>query len=101
LICTKPPPIIKEEAAMADTVNITIRLDRKLKSNAESMFEDIGMNLSTAVNIFLRQTVRQGQIPFKIEADTFWSERNQARLEESRREAETGHLTEHELIETG
>jgi DNA-damage-inducible protein J len=85
---------------MADTVNITIRLDRTLKSNAENMFEDMGMNLSTAINIFLKQTVRQGQIPFTVEADTFWSERNQARLEESRREAEAGHLTAHELLET-
>jgi DNA-damage-inducible protein J len=84
---------------MADTVNVTIRLDRKLKSNAESMFEDMGMSLSTAINIFLKQTVRQRQIPFKIEADPFWSERNQARLEASRQEAEAGHLTEHELIE--
>jgi DNA-damage-inducible protein J len=84
---------------MADTVNVTIRLDRALKSNAESMFEDMGMNLSTAINIFLKQTARQREIPFRIEADSFWSDRNQARLESSRREAEAGHLTEHELIE--
>jgi DNA-damage-inducible protein J len=84
---------------MADTVNVTIRLDRTLKSNAESMFEDMGMNLSTAINIFLKQTVRQREMPFKIEADSFWSEQNQARLERSRSEAEAGHLTEYELIE--
>jgi DNA-damage-inducible protein J len=84
---------------MADTVNVTLRLDRALKSNAEDLFEDMGMNLSTAINIFLRQSLRQHEIPFKIEADPFWSDRNQARLEKSRQEAEAGRLTEHNLIE--
>jgi DNA-damage-inducible protein J len=78
---------------MADTVNVTIRLDRKLKSNAEHMFKDMGMSLSTAVNIFLKQTVRQRQIPFSIDLETPRGERP-PRFEKTHRAAETGHLTD-------
>jgi DNA-damage-inducible protein J len=84
---------------MANTVNVTIRLDRNLKSYAEQMLDEVGMSLSTAITVFLKQVVRKGRIPFNIETDSFWSEQNQARLEESRQQAEAGLLTEHELIE--
>ncbi|MCL2603733.1 MAG: type II toxin-antitoxin system RelB/DinJ family antitoxin [Defluviitaleaceae bacterium] len=64
---------------MTDTINVTIRLDRTIKEQAEKMFNDLGMNLSTAFNIFARQSLRQGKIPFEI-YDPFYSERNQAEL---------------------
>ena len=83
---------------MADTVNVTIRLDRDLKENAERMFNDLGMNLSTAFNIFARQALRHGKIPFEI-YDPFYSEKNQARLARSIADAEAGKVTIHELIE--
>jgi len=47
-------------------VNITLRVDEDLKKQAESLFAELGMNLSTAFNIFLRQSVREQQIPFKV-----------------------------------
>jgi DNA-damage-inducible protein J len=37
-----------------------------VKERAERLFEDFGMNLSTALNIFVRQSLRQGKIPFEI-----------------------------------
>ena len=83
---------------MAETINVTIRLDRDVKENAERMFRDFGMNLSTAFNIFARQALRQGKIPFAIH-DPFYSEKNQARLARSIADAEAGKLTAHELIE--
>ena len=83
---------------MSDTINVTIRLDREVKEQAEQMFNDFGMNLSTAFNIFARQSLRQGKIPFEI-YDPFYSEKNQARLSCSINEAESGKLTVHELIE--
>jgi DNA-damage-inducible protein J len=49
-----------------DTTNINIRLDRGLKDQAENLFSELGMNMTTAFNIFLRQSVRQGKIPFEI-----------------------------------
>ena len=83
---------------MAETINVTIRLDREIKEQAEVMFNDFGMNLSTAFNIFVRQSLRQGRIPFEI-YDPFYSEKNQARLARSINDAEAGKLTIHELIE--
>jgi len=83
---------------MTETINVTIRLDRDVKENAEKMFGEFGMNLSTAFNIFARQSLRQGKIPFEI-YDPFFSEKNQARLARSIADAEAGKTTVHELIE--
>lgn len=49
-----------------ETTNISIRMDKDLKEQAESLFSELGMNMTTAFNIFLRQSVRQGRIPFEI-----------------------------------
>ena len=52
---------------MAGTsTNISIRMDTDLKEQAESLFGQLGMNLTTAFNIFVRQAVREGRIPFDI-----------------------------------
>ena len=83
---------------MAEIVNVTIRLDREIKEQAEIMFNDLGIYLSTAFNIFTRQALRQGRIPFEIH-DPFYSEKNQARLARSIADAEAGKLTEHDLVE--
>jgi DNA-damage-inducible protein J len=83
---------------MAETINVTIRLDREVKENAERMFNDFGMNLSTAFNIFARQALRQGKIPFEI-YDPFYNEKNQSRLARSIADAEAGKLKIHDLIE--
>ena len=46
--------------------NISIRMDDKLKQDAEELFEDLGMNLTTAVTIFFKQALREQRIPFEI-----------------------------------
>jgi DNA-damage-inducible protein J len=53
---------------MADTntTNISIRMDADLKTQADALFAELGMNLSTAFNIFVRQSIREGRIPFDI-----------------------------------
>ncbi len=43
----------------ANTTNISIRMDTKLKEQAETLFAELGMNLSTAFNIFVRQSLRE------------------------------------------
>jgi len=84
---------------MADTINVTIRLDREVKEQAERMFNDFGMNLSTAFNIFARQSLRQGRIPFEI-YDPFYNEKNQVELNRRIADIEAGkNLSAHELIE--
>lgn len=50
---------------MAST-NITIRMDSKLKRDAEELFSDLGMNLTTAFTIFTKQAVREQKLPFVI-----------------------------------
>jgi DNA-damage-inducible protein J len=87
-----------EVLEMPETINVTIRLDRDIKEQAERMFNDFGMNLSTAFNIFARQSLRQGKIPFEI-YDPFYNEKNQVRLAKSIADAEAGKVTIHELIE--
>lgn len=48
------------------TTNVTFRIDDKLKKEAEELFTDLGMSLSTAFNVFIRQAVREQKIPFVI-----------------------------------
>ena len=84
---------------MAQTINVTIRLDRDVKDNAEILFNDLGMNLSTAFNIFARQALRQGRIPFEI-YDPFYSPSNQGELRRRMADVEAGkNLSPHEIIE--
>ena len=51
---------------MAGSTNVSIRMDSDLKAQAEALFGELGMNMSTAFNIFARQAVREGRIPFEI-----------------------------------
>ena len=44
------------------TTNISIRMDSDLKAQADALFGELGMNLSTAFNIFVRQSLRDGGI---------------------------------------
>lgn len=46
--------------------NITVRVDDELKQQAEELFKDLGMNLSTAVTAFFRQAVREQALPFQL-----------------------------------
>ena len=48
------------------TTNICIRMDSDLKAQADALFSELGMNLTTAFNIFVRQSIREGGIPFEI-----------------------------------
>lgn len=54
---------------MANQTNLNIRTDADVKVNAEKLFEQLGLNMSTAVNIFLRQAIRQGGLPFEVKFD--------------------------------
>ena len=54
---------------MATTTNINIRVDEELKRKAENIFNELGLNMSTAMNMFLRYSVRYGGIPFELRID--------------------------------
>jgi len=80
---------------------VNIRIDDELKSRADSIFEELGLNMTTAFTIFVRQTIRQGGIPFEIttRTDPFYNKENMKVLRQSTKEADEGKLTSHELIE--
>lgn len=50
---------------MAD-VNVTIRMNEDIKREADELFSDLGISLSGAVIIFLKQSLREQAIPFKV-----------------------------------
>ena len=49
------------------TTNISIRMDAALKKEADQLFNEMGMNISTAFNVFVRQAIRECAIPFQIQ----------------------------------
>ena len=51
---------------MSEITNLNIKIDRDLKIKADRLFNEMGMNLTTAVNVFVRQAVLERAIPFKI-----------------------------------
>jgi len=71
---------------------VNIRIDDSIKDQGERLFSTLGMNFSTAVNIFVRQAVREGGMPFLIttKSDPFFGETNMKVLRQSIQEAEEG-----------
>lgn len=48
------------------TANINVRVDSALKQEAENLFGDLGLNMSTAINMFLRSAINHNGIPFEV-----------------------------------
>ncbi len=67
-----------------NTTNLNIRTDKDVKEQAERVFSALGMNLTTAVNLFLRTAVREQGIPFPLKLDVPNRE-TAAAIEEGRR----------------
>ena len=80
---------------------VSFRVDDDKTKKAERTFDDIGISMSTAINIYLKAVVRENRIPFELSADPFYSDANMSRLRESIRQVRDGEkkLTEHEIIE--
>lgn len=56
---------------MANTTsNMNIRMDKEVKEHAQQIFSELGMDMTTAVNVFLRQTIRCNGLPFALRLDT-------------------------------
>ncbi|MCM1048033.1 MAG: type II toxin-antitoxin system RelB/DinJ family antitoxin [Clostridiales bacterium] len=54
---------------MATQVTLNIQVDKEVKEAAESIFEDLGLTMAMAVNLFLRRIIRKNGIPFSMELD--------------------------------
>lgn len=50
-------------------VNTNIRIDDEVKRKAAEIFADLGIDMTTAVNLFLRQTIRHNGLPFEVKLD--------------------------------
>ena len=78
---------------------ISLRVDDSVKSQAESVCAEIGMSLSTAINIYLKRLGRERRIPFDVSADPFYSEANVAVLRSRINDVNNGNnLDAHGLI---
>lgn len=82
------------------TCTLQVRIDSDLRKQADALFTNAGLDLSSAVRLFLRQSVIRQRLPFEVIADDpFFSEANQRVLKESIRSLERGEGQVHELID--
>lgn len=73
--------------ATKNMTNLNIRTDKDVKAAAEKIFEELGLNMTTAVNVFLRQSIRENGIPFALRLD-IPNETTAAAIAEGRRLAQ-------------
>lgn len=80
---------------------VNFRIDDEVKESAEKALKAMGLNMSTAITMFLTKVGREQRIPFEITADPFYSESNLRYLEKLAADIESGRaqLSEHDLIE--
>lgn len=69
------------------TVNLNIRTDKEIKEKAENIFQELGINMTTAINMFLRTSIRENGIPFDLKIDAVNDETKLA-IEEGRKIAD-------------
>lgn len=67
-----------------ESTNLNIRTDKEIKTAAEKIFAELGLTMTSAVNIFLRQTIRENGIPFALKLDVP-NDTTLAAIEEGRR----------------
>jgi addiction module RelB/DinJ family antitoxin len=97
-------PPLRTEENMAQT-ELIVQMDDDLKAEAEALFRNLGMNFSTAFSAFVRQSLKQGRIPFDVdepeppgfaysreleEQDSYFDRREQAELHRAIAEIEAG-----------
>lgn len=52
-----------------ETANLNIMIDKETKDQAEEIFGELGLDMKTAINMFLKDTIRERGLPFELEAD--------------------------------
>ena len=68
------------------TSNLNIRMDKDIKEQADQLFNELGLTMTAAVNLFLRASIREQGIPFSLKLDKFNKETIEA-IEEGRKNA--------------
>lgn len=82
-------------------VTLTARVDEEDKASFDAFCSNVGLNVSTAVNLFVKAVLRENRIPFEITqaSDPFFSETNMAYVRKSVQELREGKGSVHQLIE--
>lgn len=78
--------------------NLNVRIDKDIKKAAEEVYAKLGFNMSTAINMFLRASIRKGGIPFDLKLDVPNKETLEA-IEEGRRLAMDPNAPSYDNIE--
>lgn len=76
---------------MAQTV-VNIRMDEDLKASFDSVCNELGLNMTTAITIFAKKMSRERRIPFEVSVDPFYSESNLRALDASIKQIKDGHV---------
>jgi DNA-damage-inducible protein J len=63
--------------------NVQVKVDDSLRAQAQAVAANMGIDLASAVRLFLTQMVRENGLPFRPSADPFFSAKNQAALQKS------------------
>ena len=77
---------------------INLRIDDNVKKEAEQACADIGLSMSTAINIYLKKLGREKRIPFEVSFDPFYSDENIKRLKKSIAQMESTGGTVREVV---
>ena len=77
------------------TANLSVRVDAELKKDVESCLDEIGKNMSTAINIYLKQIAKRRAIPFAVTANPIPNDETDAAIEEGERIAYDPHVKGH------
>lgn len=82
-------------------VLISVKTNLSDKEKAAEIFDSLGLNLSTAINIFIKKSIAEGGLPFDVK-DLFYSEQNQAELDRRFQKINEGKdIHSHELLNDG
>ena len=79
--------------------NLQIRLDDSLRDKAQDIARAMGLDLASAVRMFLHQMVRENALPFRPSVDPFYNEANMTRLRQSLDQLQTGKSSLHEVLD--
>lgn len=82
---------------------VSVRMDSTLKSQFERFCSDVGMNISTAITMFVKKVVNEQKIPFEVSksqsADPYWDEGNLNYMKKAMEAEKRGEFKVHEIIE--
>ncbi len=81
-------------------VQTQIRIDKEVKQDATALFKSLGLDMSSAVNIFLRQCLIHGGLPFQVEVPKY-NKKTQRAIEEAMllaKDSETEYYTDMESL---